>query len=402
MKRRTEAGQVLVLAAVSLTTLLVAGGIGIDMGYLRYQRRNMQSAADSAAVAGAGELPYGDYSAAALSDAASNAFTDGSNGITVTVTNPPTNLPPGDPYQNNSNAVEVIVAQNQPTFFMKIFGVSGVPVSARAVAYLGNPKGCMYGLQPGNTSVNINFAGNLNAPKCGIIDNGNLSITGTGTVTAAYVGYSGTASISATVTPAPQQNIQGPDPLSYLTPPAASPCTYATTQVVNSPNPTVLLPGVYCGGIQIALTNTGTVSFNSGLYVLTGATGLQIAGSSTVTGSGVTFYNTGSGAIDFTGGNITLSAPSAPIGSLPAAILFYQDPSDASAADVSEAGSGNVTLVGTLYFPSAALTISGSNSTATNTLIVAGSVSIVGGNNFNADYSTIPGGSPIKDAGLVE
>src|SRR5580704_6808961 len=50
-----ESGQALLAAAFSLIVLLGAAGLAIDMGYLRYQKRLQQSAADSAALAGAAE-----------------------------------------------------------------------------------------------------------------------------------------------------------------------------------------------------------------------------------------------------------------------------------------------------------------------------------------------------------
>ena len=53
MTRGKEAGQALVLAAMGLTLFILAAGLGIDMGFLRYQKRLQQSAADSAAIAGA-------------------------------------------------------------------------------------------------------------------------------------------------------------------------------------------------------------------------------------------------------------------------------------------------------------------------------------------------------------
>ncbi len=41
----------------------------------------MQTAADSAAMAGAGELNYGDVSAGGKADAASNGYTDGTGSV---------------------------------------------------------------------------------------------------------------------------------------------------------------------------------------------------------------------------------------------------------------------------------------------------------------------------------
>ena len=65
-------------------------GLAIDMGYLRLVKRKMQSAADSAAIAGALQLKIGGYAAAAQADAAADGYTNGTNGTVVTVNNPVT------------------------------------------------------------------------------------------------------------------------------------------------------------------------------------------------------------------------------------------------------------------------------------------------------------------------
>src|SRR5580704_15532955 len=131
MRRRTEAGQALVLTAFALTLFTSAAGLGIDMGYLRYQKRLQQSAADSAAIAGASDIPYNNVTTAAKTDSASNGYTDGSNNVTVTVSNPPSDGPHSG--GGNTSYVEVLVRKTQPTFFMRIVGVRSAPVIARAV-----------------------------------------------------------------------------------------------------------------------------------------------------------------------------------------------------------------------------------------------------------------------------
>ena len=136
------------LAAVAMTALLLAAGLAIDMGYFRYQRRRMQTAADSAAIAGASAIPYcgrGQICARQwfrppTDDASNNGFTNGSNGTTVTPITPTTG-----PYAGTQSAPGS-GAQPQPTFFMKIAGILSSNVSATAVAHLGNGPGCIYAL----------------------------------------------------------------------------------------------------------------------------------------------------------------------------------------------------------------------------------------------------------------
>jgi uncharacterized membrane protein len=113
--------------------LVGIAAVPVDVGNLWTTRRLMQSAADVGAVAGADEIAIGGGSSqittAAKDVSSHNGFADGgtrrgtSNTITVAVHNPPTS----GPYAANSNAVEVDVSENQPTYFMRVFGWHSVP-----------------------------------------------------------------------------------------------------------------------------------------------------------------------------------------------------------------------------------------------------------------------------------
>ncbi len=79
---------------MALVVLMLMAGLGVDVGYLRYQKTQMQKAADAAALAGASALLYGsNYVAAGKNDSSANGFTDGQNGITVQIYTPPTSGP---------------------------------------------------------------------------------------------------------------------------------------------------------------------------------------------------------------------------------------------------------------------------------------------------------------------
>src|SRR5512135_3086556 len=111
--RRTDEGQALVLTALALVILMLMAGLGVDVGYLRYQKQQMQKAADAGAIAGASALIYAspNWKTAAKYDTAVNRFRDASNGVSVQVNNPPQTV--GDPFLGNNDYVEVIVAQDQ-------------------------------------------------------------------------------------------------------------------------------------------------------------------------------------------------------------------------------------------------------------------------------------------------
>ena len=142
----------MVLTALALVVLMLMAGLGVDVGYLRYQKQQMQKAADAGAIAGASALIYnGNWNAAAVADVNANGFTttktNGRPWRTIAVNSPPTT--PGDPFHGEAGYVEVIVTQPQPTFFMRVGGFDTVPVSARAVASaVVNGSGCMFAMDP--------------------------------------------------------------------------------------------------------------------------------------------------------------------------------------------------------------------------------------------------------------
>ena len=261
MKRNRQAGQALVLASFGLTVFMLAAGLAIDMGYLRYQKRRMQTAADSAAIAGAAELTYGDINAAAVSDAGNNGFTngtlpDGSQNIQVyclaTITSAATPCPSGTP-SLSTPFVEVTISQQEPLFFMHIIpGISLPIVSTKAIAELGPGPGCIYALGNGDVTYYALAAGGgfspaLNASGCAVFDNGSLSLgaydSPSHALTATFFGLSGTclgaSCDSAGLSPYPPQTIvPSLDPLAYLSAPSnptAVPCPGVITSGSVSP-----------------------------------------------------------------------------------------------------------------------------------------------------------------------
>jgi hypothetical protein len=83
-----------------------------------------------------------------------------------------------------------------------------------------------------------------------------------------------------------------------------------------------------------------------------------------------------------------------------AGILFYQDPGNTSTATIN--GTTNSRFEGALYFPSAPLTINGLGNPAAYTIAVAKTLAVSGTLQFLSDFSSLPNGSPIKNAVLVE
>jgi Putative Flp pilus-assembly TadE/G-like len=431
MRRKGELGQAIVAVALALVVLLGMLGLGIDFGYLRYMKRQMQTASDAAAVAGSGELDYGDVTSAAQAVAAKNGFTNGTNGVTVAVNNPPSYLAT-DPHIGDSHYVEVVISQNQPTFFSKVFGVSSVPLATRAEGAESGGNNCIFALDPsGNPALAVDFLAAI-VSQCGVVDESSnssdaLQCIFLASIQASSIGVvGGVEQFLCGITPSPV-TIKTPtpaDPLASLAKPAVGSCGAAAGGTVTSGTYTgaknglningggtvALNPGVYCGGIQI---NFGAkVNLSAGTYILTNATagptyGLSIDIGTTVTGNGVTFYNYGpSGGIDFTftsftAGGVTLTAPTS---GAYEGILFFQDPGNTTQAQIIGSSSLNTTLQGTYYFPKAKVVFAFDGPVDYNILDawqIQFAALTLGGTTFSSsgfsnNYTTLANGSPVK------
>ncbi|MDB5073762.1 MAG: hypothetical protein JWM87_4873 [Candidatus Eremiobacteraeota bacterium] len=367
--RSGERGQVLPLFALAMVVLFGAAALAVDAGYWRYQQRLAQSAADSAAVAGAGELAYpgaADVTAAAQSDATANGFTDdGGTSVTVAVNNPPAT----GAYGGSAGAVEVVIRKKQPSFFNAVFGMTQW-ISARAVATL-NTNGiyCVYALA-GDIDLRGGGRGGISAPACGIITNQDLVVTGQANVDARTIGYAGSGPGGGSYPDAqPMKSVPVTDPCQTI-----AGCAYLTDLTLNHPGvlhsgcqpypaPNPLPPGEYC----VALT--GSITLSPGLFVLD-----QGMTSGDITGDGVTIYNAGAGGLRYNGNvNVILTAPST---GPTAGMVYYQPPSNT--ADFTKNGAaGTVSLTGGFYAPSCDFTFNGNLPSIT--LLVAKSIRMNGG-----------------------
>ena len=114
-----EKGSAIVMVAVTMVALLGFTAFAVDAGYLYFQKRNMQNAADSAAIASAWELPDGDIETVAKDYAAAHAIQ--TDGVTASA-------------QSGNTEVRVVITNDYPRFFGRIFGSENYVVRAAATA----------------------------------------------------------------------------------------------------------------------------------------------------------------------------------------------------------------------------------------------------------------------------
>src|ERR1700722_2203664 len=186
-----ERGQVMILICVAIFALLGMIAVVADFSFLQHQKNMMQTAADSAAMAGAEELNYGDQVAAGKADAAGNGYADGQSSVTITINNPPST----GPNTSNTAYVEAIVSKPEPTYFLSTIGINTMTVSVRAVAYQGDGPNCIYVTDPSAAPAMSNSGNVTVQSNCGVLvdssaSNG-LTANGSVSITAPTIGGGG-------------------------------------------------------------------------------------------------------------------------------------------------------------------------------------------------------------------
>jgi Flp pilus assembly protein TadG len=402
---RRDRGFVLITIVATIAVVLTLIGLAIDTGNLQLAKIRMQTAADAAALGAVQELRAGGtggLAAAARDDAAANGYIDGQSSVEVSVHNPPAS----GYYTADTSAVEVIIRKDVKTFFMSLIGFHTMNVTARSVARRGPGTNCVYVLDP-SASGALSASGNAIAQvRCGVVvnstSNSALSVSGNARLTATAIQVAGGYSTSANayVSPAPVVHSPAePDPLSQVPAPAVGACSQTGFSLSGSQSRTIT-EGVYCNGISVSAGAHLTLS--PGTYILKGG-GVSISGYSTVTGTGVTFYNTAGGGFAYSPVSMSGQAAiqlSAPASGPRAGILFFQDRSISSGAANSIAGGSTSYFNGALYFPTTALSYSG-GSAGRYTIVVAKTLNFSGGTTLNNDYSTLPDGPPVKGSAAL-
>ena len=436
--RRSERGFVGVAAALTIVGLLAFSGLAIDVGYMQWERRKLQNAADAAAMGAVRELQQGNLTnlaSAGRNDAALNGFTNGVNNTVVTINNPPTY----GIFAGDSSAVEAVVQQTVPTYFMMILGRNSVTISARAVAQkattTGTIGGCIFALS-GTASRAFQVAGSPNvSTACSAVVNSTDStqafeMEGSETIflqNGAKIGVVGNwalngqtlwdvASNSAT---SPVHTTAVTDPLAAVTAPTSG--TVVSTKPVsydmnNAPAGNKLQPGVYCGGLQVQNTNGATYVMQAGTYIMAGG-GFTLNSLAKVdASSGVTVYTTSSTgwgcASSYAFGPVLIDGQAvvnwkAPTSGTLTGIAFFQDRAQGTSSVQNKIVGGSSTSIdGALYFRNSKLLFSGANSSSGYMVLVADTIVINGNSTFGNNYTTLASNNPFAPAstggGLVE
>jgi Flp pilus assembly protein TadG len=136
-KARGESGQVLVVMMIVLIALLGVAAFAVDVGYAYYAKRQLQSATDAAALAGAQDLPT---AATAIATATSYATTNTPPNLSqlqftyTTKCTATAILATGCVSNTNPNELVVTGTAQTNTWFAKLFGIPHFNVATHANA----------------------------------------------------------------------------------------------------------------------------------------------------------------------------------------------------------------------------------------------------------------------------
>jgi Flp pilus assembly protein TadG len=348
-------GSVAIMAGLFVPALLAIAGLAIDYTNLTYQRQNLQTIADGAALAGAAELRLGNANSTTILQVAQNYVKSSGGGLPIIFSGT---------VSSDKTTVQVSLRETVQTLFMQNVNANLVNLNVSATAkVVGGAPVCVVGLDASALfTVGLKKQAHLFAPNCAVYSNSKdpsgLYALNNAVLTAAFIcsggGISGAG--SGSFTPTPQTDCPTlPDPLINRPAPPAGSCTY-TNYVVSGGTPT-LFPGTYCGGLTI--NNSANVILSSGVYVMQNGP-FYVTGGASVQGTNVGFFLTGKGAVlDFdSASTISLTAP---ITGTMAGLLFFEDRASPQAQTHKILSNNARMLLGTIYLPQGILYI-GANS----------------------------------------
>jgi hypothetical protein len=403
---RDRSGASAIVVSLSLTAVLGAAGLAVDLGTAYAQRRQAQNAADSAAFSGAAAAFAGatDVAGQAGAVAARYGFRDGVNGVTVTVRSPPAE----GGYAGDPLAVEVIIRRPGPRFFSSLIVSSAQIVRARAVGRAGtHGDACVLALsQEASASAAETGKADIRLNGCSLFANSSsptaLQLNGGASLTATTVGVVGGYSVSSNATLTTTSGVrtnQKPlaDPYNDVPVPRPDKCTYNGASLSGVQRIANAGPTVFCNGLSI---NAGAnITLDPGVYIIDRGD-LTVNGGATLTGTAVTIVLTSSTGSNYAtvhiNGNSTIDL-SAPASGATAGLVFFQDRRAPGGVGNVFNGGSTQRINGAIYFPNQLVTFTGGSTTQTSgcTQLLASEIAFKGNSSLRFECA----GTGVRAAG---
>jgi len=412
---------IVIFFALALPVLAGAIGLGFEVAMWYKERRDIQTAADAAAVGGAYEAMEWTSTSASINtrasaDAARNGFDIASN--PPSVNNPPSS----GGYTSDTDAVEVTLSEPFTLMFAGIVSsAASFTIRARAVATTGTTgEACVLSLASAGTGVSVTGSGAATFDGCQVAANSSdpsaMDVAGAADLTVdCYSVVGGVTVTPGLVTDADCEGQTGgfaiEDPYDDLTTPAYGSCDEPGGYTLNSGATETLAhaadfdtPYVICGDLSVG---NGTLILDPGLYIVEGD--FTANANANIQGNGVTIIMKNGGQLGPINGSaeVDLRAPSTAAAGDWQGLLFYQDRNDASVCtgncNVINGDSSSI-FEGAMYFPNQELVVSGGNESGSPCMqIVAYAVTFTGSSVVAADNTSCmtAGVDPIEVPGPV-
>jgi hypothetical protein len=386
-------GNALIIAGAALPLVVGAAGLGTDTVQWVLWKRELQRAADTAALAGA----YAEMQTGESVDAAVGAhLTDNIHtGIALLSGYPDIDFPADS--GTFTKAVKVSLAMQKTLGFSSLFLSTPPTISATATAALVDDGSyCVVALNgSSNSSITVGGSSSINM-GCGAISNSTSPTEAVGTNGASYnftadpvAGVGGMPDSINGATEIQSHHVAMPDPYAGKYP--TTPTSTCNMQI--KANQTNYAPGCYK---DFKFTGNGTYNLAPGTYFLNN-TNFDVQGGVTVKGTGVTIILTGDspGSVSTNGNSgIQLTAPTS--GTYANMLFIGTGPNDNTI-------NGNNTSFydGAMYFPNSAVNLTGNSGTMTQCAMIVGNYVNFSGNSNLQNSLTRPDGTPCQAATQV-
>jgi hypothetical protein len=413
---KSERGNVLVIGAATMPLLIGSAALAVDTIQMGLWKRQLQRAADSAALAGAYAIvQQGDPNTAVTRDLQIN------NDVPL-AGEPSVTTPISGTYAGNPRAVQVQLTSTRAMPFMSFFNSTPPSLTVKATAAaVFRGEYCMVALEEAAVT-GVTFTGSARLDlDCGVVSNSKAAkaVEAAGssqvdaTPIAAVGGVPASTNYIGDAVLLPYSSKQD-DPYASLPRQPSPPSNCKDISITGQPNdPQIVVPPSPNTGHQFCLRGgadvKGKVQLAPGTYYVDGGT-LSIGSQAILKGSNVTIILTSStptvassfATLKMDGGpTVNLTSPEE---GTYKGVLFYQDPRSPY-ADSHFNGNATSSVEGGFYFPSRRLNFNGTTGLTTRCiqmvakqLVFSGNASVQnicpetgGGKSFKATFVRLVG-----------
>lgn len=351
--RRCQSGNVAIFFAIALIPMIGLAGAAIDYRRASTVKTELQTAIDSAVLAGArggGDSGLKDVEIAERYFQANYAD--------------PSTVVESLKFTSADGRLEGTVQATLPTSILGILHIPEIDVAARAVARVetkGSDVCILLVSEKANQSLLVNSGAKIKAPTCEIHVRSTAnpaSIVNSGTsLDVQRICVKGEKVIlNGGVKPPLETKCDAiANPFVGQLPKPSTTCTFNNWSPPNNVSSITMSPGVYCGWTNF--NGSPTITLQPGLYVVKSG-GWNVNSGATFKGDGVTIYFADTSRIQFNG-NVSIDL-TAPKGGTYAGIVMYE-PDGLSTSQLVFNGTNGANFEGLMYLPSRDVTFNSSH-----------------------------------------